>query len=717
MSVWMGSQSGGWPGGTNMNRHDKVQVVPQVTLQLDVHPPVLDTCGLEVPRKSYSKPGGGSEKQGGKGAQFWNSLRTVYNSICSVRTPVTWVNPEAVAQHHPLPSQFTPQIPYQCSMERMCEPTSDLWYPVQHARSQFDFLDPLTMWQNPSFMHDILPTPYGTQLPQKVCKPLNPEAKEWVPKEYAKDCVSSTSFPSTTTSECLKTEEPVVSFDLQKTDFCEITNSEVEAIRLMENSSLNNIQDGMLEVEEEGVEVEEEDFFSTTEGFDISSPSETLVVVPSAQVMNSHMAKSCSSPDHGVTEINICDNNMVKDNRPLSYASIVGKMASVPEPSTAAVQKSAQNKVRNGPVEQHIPHIFTSDKKYPKEKAAPSVDNNNSIPPLFKKVTRNQKKCSQNFLKELKESSPVKSKDYGSAVIELDLMCSIPEISSPPKLSSTVTTCPMESPLTALPNDKLQSTELKMQRSCSESSSNGSRHRTVSESSITSVESVDIEFGDDVVDRSCAVINICILPEQIQPKCIESKKYSNNALAHILGCDDSESEDSDEDSEDSDSDWDNVCVNSTESFDLDDTWETFGNCLLTPEAGKPSKLSSSSAEENITIGSPVKSSCDPANEEDHTFTGVTLEEINKRWNEDIEKDVLGSRERKVKFGETNIHPIIAWDFAYKMARRGPWEMYARDRMRFQHRIASLEPIISPVLQADHREVFYKKQQSEACCLS
>nr|CAD7443570.1 unnamed protein product [Timema bartmani] len=45
---------------------------------------------------------------------------------------------------------------------------------------------------------------------------------------------------------------------------------------------------------------------------------------------------------------------------------------------------------------------------------------------------------------------------------------------------------------------------------------------------------------------------------------------------------------------------------------------------------------------------------------------------------------------------TTIHLMIAWDYAYRAARIGPWEQIARDRTRFQARINQMEDILKPV---------------------
>ena len=45
-----------------------------------------------------------------------------------------------------------------------------------------------------------------------------------------------------------------------------------------------------------------------------------------------------------------------------------------------------------------------------------------------------------------------------------------------------------------------------------------------------------------------------------------------------------------------------------------------------------------------------------------------------------------------------VHLIVAWDFAYRNARKGPWEELARDRDRFRRRIDNLSEVLEPCLQ-------------------
>ena len=58
--------------------------------------------------------------------------------------------------------------------------------------------------------------------------------------------------------------------------------------------------------------------------------------------------------------------------------------------------------------------------------------------------------------------------------------------------------------------------------------------------------------------------------------------------------------------------------------------------------------------------------------------------------------------KRVSFVEDSklaeIHHMVAWNYAYKSCRKGPWEQYARDRMHFRRRIDSVAGVIEPCLQ-------------------
>ncbi|XP_006012580.1 protein phosphatase 1 regulatory subunit 15A [Latimeria chalumnae] len=73
------------------------------------------------------------------------------------------------------------------------------------------------------------------------------------------------------------------------------------------------------------------------------------------------------------------------------------------------------------------------------------------------------------------------------------------------------------------------------------------------------------------------------------------------------------------------------------------------------------------------------------------------------------RDQLEKPLKKVRFSPAvQVHQIIAWDYAYRAARSGPWEQYARDRCRFKKRIAETEAMIGYCLQPRHREEMWAK---------
>lgn len=72
----------------------------------------------------------------------------------------------------------------------------------------------------------------------------------------------------------------------------------------------------------------------------------------------------------------------------------------------------------------------------------------------------------------------------------------------------------------------------------------------------------------------------------------------------------------------------------------------------------------------------------------------------------------GFEERKVKFNlNPKIHVMRTWDFAYRQARKGDWEMAARDRERFKKRIQETENILCSVFDKNLRDKVYKERFS------
>ena len=70
--------------------------------------------------------------------------------------------------------------------------------------------------------------------------------------------------------------------------------------------------------------------------------------------------------------------------------------------------------------------------------------------------------------------------------------------------------------------------------------------------------------------------------------------------------------------------------------------------------------------------------------------------------EEIPMVKLPSQCKRVSFKPANqlvtVHHMIAWDYAYRACRRGPWEQVAQDRARFKHRIEELAVILEPCLK-------------------
>ncbi|XP_034935661.1 protein PFC0760c-like [Chelonus insularis] len=65
---------------------------------------------------------------------------------------------------------------------------------------------------------------------------------------------------------------------------------------------------------------------------------------------------------------------------------------------------------------------------------------------------------------------------------------------------------------------------------------------------------------------------------------------------------------------------------------------------------------------------------------------------------------------QVRFNlKPTIHTIIKWDYAYRAARKGPWEEFARDRERFWGRIRGMGKIIEPILKKEHRDCIWENR--------
>lgn len=58
--------------------------------------------------------------------------------------------------------------------------------------------------------------------------------------------------------------------------------------------------------------------------------------------------------------------------------------------------------------------------------------------------------------------------------------------------------------------------------------------------------------------------------------------------------------------------------------------------------------------------------------------------------------------KNVRFDKVHVHLLFTWSYAYREARRGPWERAAVDRVRFKRRIEEAAIYINPILDMNHR---------------
>lgn len=375
-----------------------------------------------------------------------------------------------------------------------------------------------------------------------------------------------------------------------------------------------------------------------------------------------------------------CLESATENTASLSYAGVVGRASVSPPPPVESPEQQKYKKV-----EQPLPKIFQRNTTPPREADVSMVQGERQALNLFRRPSKTQRTRSRKFLQELKESSHSGGDVWcsSSPSSTSDLSQSPDDLFSPSSSPLAVTRLPV-SPPRCTPTMATSSPKAIPNRAASSGllESPGSRTRSSSESSAASL---DIEFVEqDEVDRAAV--------ERTPP--IKGKHGlggTNGFLACILGSGDSDSEDEDED--ESDLDWDEVCKDTP--LELDDSWETFGFGLVVVQCQM----------------APLQAqSCSPAEptKAEECGSDSFLKEVNKRWEQEVGKDVRGRSSPRVTFGGQKVQRMVAWDHAYREARRGPWEEQARDRARFAQRVATLEPTLSKVLDPGHRRAVYRR---------
>ena len=53
--------------------------------------------------------------------------------------------------------------------------------------------------------------------------------------------------------------------------------------------------------------------------------------------------------------------------------------------------------------------------------------------------------------------------------------------------------------------------------------------------------------------------------------------------------------------------------------------------------------------------------------------------------------------------------MVTWNYAYRAARRGPWEEIARDNERFKKRTKSIAIVLDPILKSKHRSQIWQER--------
>ncbi|XP_053962875.1 protein phosphatase 1 regulatory subunit 15A [Anastrepha ludens] len=87
------------------------------------------------------------------------------------------------------------------------------------------------------------------------------------------------------------------------------------------------------------------------------------------------------------------------------------------------------------------------------------------------------------------------------------------------------------------------------------------------------------------------------------------------------------------------------------------------------------------------------------------------ESLDEKISTSIEPTTHG-KIKKVRFNlAPEIHTMYAWSFAYQSARKGHWEMFARDRDRFRKRIENTSKYLNPILTPEHRNMIYNTRFS------
>ena len=199
-----------------------------------------------------------------------------------------------------------------------------------------------------------------------------------------------------------------------------------------------------------------------------------------------------------------------------------------------------------------------------------------------------------------------------------------------------------------------------------------------------------VEFSDDSADnqlRECDLQATAIQP---------TSEYLHSSIDYRTHC--SEESGYGELQDESDNEFDDgMCSESEMNQELagEILWRTFEEQALSPHISKPT--SNHCFEHTSNRKCTTKTSDSECQECGHVGTNCICV-VHKRSVDGTSKNFKVKRVRFKSNSELVIvHHIIAWNFAYRAARRGPWEEYARDRDRFARRIECCASVLEPCL--------------------
>ncbi|KAK4325790.1 hypothetical protein Pmani_003732 [Petrolisthes manimaculis] len=178
-----------------------------------------------------------------------------------------------------------------------------------------------------------------------------------------------------------------------------------------------------------------------------------------------------------------------------------------------------------------------------------------------------------------------------------------------------------------------------------------------------------------------------------KPQIMEKENQVEFDLVAWVDQDEEEDEDCNE-SQDEDED----C---NESEDEDEDCNEF-DLLAWVDQDENSNVSQDKDENSNESEDEDDSSSESEDESEPTPIHSYLNQINKKWDRMVMKDISPQTKHLVQFGDVKIHRLIHWQFAYQEARKSLWGQCARDRNRFHRRIQQIEPILSKILNPDHR---------------